>query len=84
MREEIRAGATAIKLVATGGVLTPGITHDFTAFTQEELDAAVDEAHSWGRVVGAHAIGPEGIIRAVRAGSTRSSTARCSRPRAPG
>ena len=68
VREEIRAGATAIKLVATGGVLTPGITHDFTAFTQEELDAAVDEAHSWSRVVAAHAIGPEGIIRAVRAG----------------
>ena len=68
VREEIRAGATAIKLVATGGVLTPGISHHFTAFTQEELDAAVDEAHSWGRVVGAHAIGPEGIIRAVRAG----------------
>jgi imidazolonepropionase-like amidohydrolase len=68
VREEIRAGATAIKLVATGGVLTPGITHDFTAFTQEELDAAVDEAHSWGRIVGAHAIGSEGILRAVRAG----------------
>lgn len=68
VREEIRAGATAIKLIATGGVLTPGITHDFTAFTQEELSAAVEEAHSWGRVVGAHAIGPEGIARAVRAG----------------
>jgi imidazolonepropionase-like amidohydrolase len=68
VREEIRAGATAIKLIATGGVLTPGISHDFTAFTQEELDAAVDEARSWGRVVGAHAIGPEGILRAVRAG----------------
>lgn len=68
VREEIRAGATAIKLIATGGVLTPGITHDFTAFTQEELDAAVEEAHSWSRVVGAHAIGPEGIVRAVRAG----------------
>jgi imidazolonepropionase-like amidohydrolase len=68
VREEIRAGATAIKLIATGGVLTPGITHDFTAFTQEELDAAVDEAHSWGRVIAAHAIGPEGIVRSVRAG----------------
>ena len=68
VREEIRAGATAIKLIATGGVLTPGITADFTAFTQEELDAAVEEAHSWGRVVGAHAIGPEGIVQAVRAG----------------
>jgi imidazolonepropionase-like amidohydrolase len=68
VREEIRAGATAIKLIATGGVLTPGITHDFTAFTQEELDAAVQEAHSWSRVVGAHAIGSEGIVQAARAG----------------
>ncbi|MGA9162515.1 MAG: amidohydrolase family protein [Actinomycetota bacterium] len=68
VREEIKGGATAIKLIATGGVLTPGITADFTAFTQQELDAAVDEAHSWGRVVGAHAIGPEGIVQAVRAG----------------
>ena len=68
VREEIRAGATAIKLIATGGVLTPGITHDFTAFTPEELEAAVDEANTWGRVVAAHAIGPTGIEQAVRAG----------------
>jgi imidazolonepropionase-like amidohydrolase len=68
VREEIRAGATALKLVATGGVLTPGITYDFTAFTFAELEAAVDEATKWGRVVGAHAIGPAGIEQAVRAG----------------
>jgi imidazolonepropionase-like amidohydrolase len=68
VREEIRAGATVIKVIATGGVLTPGIAAGFTAFTQEELDAAVDEAHAWGRVIGAHAIGAEGIVRAVTAG----------------
>ena len=68
VREEIRAGATAIKVVATGGVLTPGIGATFTAFTPEELEAAVDEAHSWGRTVAAHAIGAEGILAAVRAG----------------
>jgi imidazolonepropionase-like amidohydrolase len=68
VREEIRAGATAIKLMATGGVLTPGIAHDFTAFTPDELQAAVEEARSWGRVVAAHAIGPEGILLAVLAG----------------
>ena len=68
VREEIRAGATAIKLIATGGVLTPGIKADFTAFTPEELAAAVDEAHTWGRVVGAHAIGAAGIVQAVEAG----------------
>ncbi|HEY7660297.1 MAG TPA: amidohydrolase family protein [Actinomycetota bacterium] len=68
VREEIRAGATTIKLVATGGVLTPGITADFTAYTADELEAAVSEAHSWGRTVAAHAIGSEGILCAVLAG----------------
>ncbi len=68
VREEIKRGATAIKIVATGGVLTPGIGATFTAFTREELAAAVDEAHSWGRPVAAHAIGAEGILGAVRAG----------------
>ena len=68
VREEIRAGATAIKVIATGGVLTPGITADFTAFTPEELEAAVDEARTWGRVVAAHAIGPTGILQAIAAG----------------
>jgi len=40
----------------------------FTAFTPEELEAAVDEAHKWGRPVAAHAIGAAGIENAVRAG----------------
>src|SRR5207244_3385821 len=51
-----------------GGVLTSGITVDFTAFTPEELGAAVNEAHSWGRGIAAHAIGAPGIENAVRAG----------------
>jgi imidazolonepropionase-like amidohydrolase len=68
VREEIRAGALAIKVIATGGVLTPGIGATFTAFTTEELAAAIDEAHAWDRGVAAHAIGAEGILRAVLAG----------------
>ncbi len=68
VREEIRGGATAIKVVATGGVLTPGIGATFTAFTPEELGAAVDEAHTWNRGIAAHAIGAEGITRSVAAG----------------
>ena len=68
VREEIRSGALAIKLIATGGVLTPGIGATFTAFTTEELTAAIDEAHSWDRGVAAHAIGAEGILLAVLAG----------------
>jgi imidazolonepropionase-like amidohydrolase len=68
VREEIRAGARAIKVMATGGVLTPGIGATFTAYSEEELSAAVDEAHKWGRSVAAHAIGAGGILNAVRAG----------------
>ena len=68
VREQIRGGARAIKIIATGGVLTPGVPVDFQAFTPEEIEAAVDEAHKWGRPIGAHAIGAPGIEEAVRAG----------------
>jgi imidazolonepropionase-like amidohydrolase len=68
VRQQMRGGARSIKVVATGGVLTPGVPVDFTAFTEEEMLAAVDEAHKWGRPIAAHAIGRTGIERAVRAG----------------
>jgi imidazolonepropionase-like amidohydrolase len=68
VREEIKAGALVIKVVASGGVLTPGIGATFVAYTPEELGAAVEEAHRWGRGVAAHAIGEEGIFNAVTAG----------------
>ena len=68
VRQEIKAGAKAIKVVATGGVLTPGIGATFTAFTPEEIGAAVDEAHAWDRGVAAHAIGAQGVTRSVAAG----------------
>jgi imidazolonepropionase-like amidohydrolase len=68
VREQLKAGARAIKVIATGGVLTPGITATFTAMTPEEIGAAVDEAHKRGVGVAAHAIGSAGIVGAVRAG----------------
>ncbi len=68
VREQMRAGARSIKVIATGGVLTPGVSVDFTSFTPEELQAAVEEAHQWGRPIAAHAIGAGGIENAVRAG----------------
>jgi imidazolonepropionase-like amidohydrolase len=68
VREEIRGGATAIKLIATGGVLTPGIPATFSAFTAEELEAGVREAHQRDLPVAAHAIGANGIRAAVLAG----------------
>ena len=68
VREEVKRGAGAIKVVATGGVLTPGISYGRTAFTEAELRAAVDEAHNAGLRIASHAIGNTGIKRALAAG----------------
>jgi imidazolonepropionase-like amidohydrolase len=72
MRAAVRAnlamGARCIKVVATGGVLTPGVDPREPAYTQPELDALVSEAHRFGLTVAAHAIGEGGVAAALRAG----------------
>lgn len=68
VREQLRAGAAAIKLFASGGVMTPGVDPRSPSFTLEELRAGVEEAHKAFRVVGAHAQATEGIKNAVLAG----------------
>jgi imidazolonepropionase-like amidohydrolase len=68
VREQLRAGAEAIKLFASGGVLTPGVNPKSPSFTVEELSAGVEEAHKAFRVVAAHAQAPDGIQNAVEAG----------------
>jgi imidazolonepropionase-like amidohydrolase len=68
VREQLRAGATAIKLFASGGVMTPGVNPKSASFTEEELRAGVEEAHKAFRIVGAHAQSTEGIKNAIRAG----------------
>ena len=68
VREQIRAGADVIKLIATGGVLTPGVSPGAAQLTFEELHAAVEEAARAGRRVAAHAHGAEGMKNAIRAG----------------
>ena len=54
--------------MSTGGVLTPGIGAQRSAFAVEQLEAGIDEAHEAGVRVATHAIGAEGIGRALRAG----------------
>jgi imidazolonepropionase-like amidohydrolase len=49
-------------------VLTPGVSVDFASLAPEELEAAVEEAHSWGVPIAAHAHGDAGARRAVQAG----------------
>jgi imidazolonepropionase-like amidohydrolase len=68
VRFEVKYGADVIKVTATAGATSEEESVEAALFTQEELDALVDEARAWGRRVAAHAHGAEGIKRAVRAG----------------
>ncbi len=68
VREQLRAGADCIKLIATGGVMTPGVDPRSPQLTEEELRAGVEEAHKAFQKVGSHAQATAGIKNAVRAG----------------
>jgi imidazolonepropionase-like amidohydrolase len=70
VRQNVKYGADVIKVLAGGGVLSEEENVGGPQFTQEELNALVDEAHMWGRRVAAHAHGAEPIKRAIRAGVT--------------
>lgn len=74
--EQVAAGAGVIKVIASGGVLTPGTSPDEAQMTMEELAAAVDAAHQAGKRVAAHAHGASGIKNAINAG-VRSNMRRC-------
>ncbi|MDP1649830.1 MAG: amidohydrolase family protein [Rubrivivax sp.] len=68
VREQAHAGCDCIKLMATGGVLSPGTDVDDAQYTQAELEAGVAEARRFGKPVATHAIGAAGILNAARAG----------------
>jgi imidazolonepropionase-like amidohydrolase len=67
-RAQIKAGADNVKLIASGGILTPGTEIGAPQFTVEEMRAAVDEAHAAGKTSCAHAHGTTAIKNAVKAG----------------
>lgn len=66
--DQIAAGAGVIKVIASGGVLTPGTSPDTAQMTMEELSAAVDAARHAEKKVAAHAHGASGMKNAILAG----------------
>ncbi len=68
VRENLRQGATQIKVMAGGGVASLYDPLDVSQFTAEELKAAVDAAEDWGTYVSVHIYNPTGIRRALEAG----------------
>lgn len=67
-RDELRKGATHLKVMASGGVASPTDRIESLQYSDDELRAAVDEAEAVHRYVAAHAYTPEAIARSLRAG----------------
>lgn len=68
IREQFKKGAENIKLMATGGIMSQGDQVDDTELSLEEMQMAVEEAHSKHMTICAHAEGRLGIHYAVVAG----------------
>src|SRR5712664_1454987 len=67
VRQQIAAGADLIKLYASTG--TDDDVTGFQTYNSEEIKAAVDMAHKFGRKIAIHSYGPDGARDAVRAGT---------------
>lgn len=69
-RHTLKQGADVLKLMATGGVMTPGVDPGSPQLSEKEMRAAVEEALHAGKTTASHAQGTIGIQNAVRAGIT--------------
>jgi len=67
-RENLRAGASQIKVMAGGGAASAYDPLDVAQYTLDELRAVVDAADDWGTYVTVHAYTPKAVRRAVAAG----------------
>jgi len=67
-RENLRTGANQIKIMASGGAMSPTDELDTTQYTVPELRAAVEEATAAGTYVLAHAYSGAAIRNCIEAG----------------
>ena len=67
VRQQIAAGADLIKMYASTG--TYDDVTGFQTYNYEEIKAAVDAAHKFGKRIAIHSYGPDGARDAVRAGT---------------
>lgn len=68
VRENLRFGASQIKLMAGGGTSSAYDPVDVTQYTLDEMRAAVEAAEDWGTYVTVHAYTSRAVRRAVEAG----------------
>lgn len=67
VRAQVKAGADYIKVMATGGGLTPNTNPREAQFGREEMIALVQDSQRIGKRVAAHCHGTPGIVNAIAA-----------------
>lgn len=67
-RENLRRGATQLKIAVGGGISSYADPLDVTQYTEDEIRAAVEAAEDWGTYVAAHVYNSKGARRAVDLG----------------
>ncbi len=70
VREQIHAGSDFVKIMATGGVMTPGVNPMDAHYSAEEMAAGINEATRFSKHTASHAMATKGILNAVRGGIT--------------
>jgi len=68
VRTNVHRGVDVIKIMATGGVMTPGVNPEDAHYSPEEMAAGIREAKRFNKRTASHAQGSEGILNAVRGG----------------
>ncbi len=68
VREQLRRDVDQIKIMASGGAMSPSDELDTTQFTVAEMRAAVEEARAVGKYVLSHAYSDTAVRNAIEAG----------------
>jgi imidazolonepropionase-like amidohydrolase len=75
MRERVQRGVDVVKVMASGGITTPGSDVMGTQFSADEMHLLVELAHDAGLPITAHAHALPAVEQSVDAGLTASNIA---------
>ncbi|MEQ8708097.1 MAG: amidohydrolase family protein [Rhodospirillales bacterium] len=70
VREQIHKGSDLVKIMATGGVMTPGVNPEDAHYSAAEIAAGIAEATRFNKTTASHAQGAAGILNATLGGVT--------------
>lgn len=68
VRERYLAGCGCIKIIASGGQMTPGSLPEQDSYSQEQIEAAVGAAHKFGLLTAAHCLTTTSYVNAMKSG----------------